>query len=124
MLLASRSVAGAMFYILVMLHGIRSRVVYGSNDPATPSDLYLGLYGKDINNKTFTVFKRDNFQYGCTKFPTAPNTEGLPENCKYYGDCCTDPMRIREKLEPGTFSCQTLPSLGKLCSYIVIEGLN
>ena len=75
----------------------------------TPSDLYLGLYS---GNQTLTVFQRDNFQHGCVQFPSAPNHEGLPEECKYYGDCCRDPMRIREKLEPGTFSCQQLPSLG------------
>ena len=85
---------------------------------ATPSDLYLGLYNKENTNLTLTVFQRDNFQHGCVEFPSAPNREGLPEECKYYGDCCRDPMRIREKLEPGTFSCQHLPSLGSFRSYL------
>ena len=83
-----------------------------SAENTTPSDLYLGLYRNEKTNLTLTVFQRDNFQYGCVQFPSAPNHEGLSEECKYYGDCCRDPMRIREKLEPGTFSCQHLPSLG------------
>ena len=90
----------------------------GSFPVATPSDLYLGLYS-DSSTKNLTVFQRDNFQHSCVEFPS-PNTRGLSEECKYYGDCCTDPMRIREKLEPGTFSCQTLPSLGM---YAVIARL-
>lgn len=27
------------------------------------------------------------------------------ETCKYYGDCCNDPMRIHERLVTGTFTC-------------------
>ena len=30
------------------------------------------------------------------------------EKCKYYGSCCEDPMRLREKLARGTFRCMTL----------------
>jgi len=30
------------------------------------------------------------------------------EKCKYYGSCCEDPMRLREKLARGTFRCVTL----------------
>ena len=78
----------------------------------TPSDLYLGLYSRENINQSLTVFKRDNYQHGCVEFPSAPNIEGLSEECKYYGDCCKDPMRIREKLEPGTFSCEQLPAFG------------
>jgi len=39
----------------------------------------------------------------CTQF-----SEGTEEDCKYYGDCCNDPMRLRERLEKGTFSCVSL----------------
>jgi len=30
------------------------------------------------------------------------------EECKYYGSCCNDPMRLREKLKSGTFRCTTI----------------
>ena len=83
-------------------------------DEVTPSDLYLGLFSEENTNQNFTVFKRDNFQHSCVTFPSAPNHEGLSEECKYYGDCCKDPMRIREKLEPGTFACEPVSSLGEL----------
>ena len=35
-------------------------------------------------------------------------TEQDDEKCKFYGSCCVDPMRLREKLARGTFSCVTL----------------
>ena len=38
----------------------------------------------------------------CQKI-TSPNAE-----CRFYGECCGDPVRIRERLEPGTFSCLSL----------------
>ena len=58
--LESGLVAAVLFYIIIISHGIKSFV--HEDSPATPSDLYLGLYSKDISYKTFTVFKRDNFQ--------------------------------------------------------------
>ena len=74
---------------------------------ASPEKLYLGLFSGLHLNQTLTIFERDSYQDNCT-IPF----EDVQEECKYYGDCCTDPMRIREKLEPGTFSCRHLPSLG------------
>ena len=30
------------------------------------------------------------------------------EECKFYGECCGDPIRIRERLEPETFQCMNI----------------
>jgi len=34
--------------------------------------------------------------------------DGHNEECKYYGSCCNDPMRLREMLQRGIFHCETL----------------
>ena len=39
----------------------------------------------------------------CSHFST-----GKSEECKYYGSCCNDPMRLREMLQKGTFHCETI----------------
>ncbi|XP_067949541.1 uncharacterized protein [Watersipora subatra] len=38
------------------------------------------------------------------------------EECKYYEECCYDPVRIREVLEPGTYQCQ---NIGTTQGYVV-----
>ena len=101
-------------FSVTTLYNVLSYVTFTSAFPervTTPSSLYIGLYS---GQERLQVITRDNYQHNCVKFPKAPNNKGLSEECKYYGDCCKDPMRIREKLESGTFSCQSLPSLGML----------
>lgn len=56
---------------------------------------------RTINNITLT-----QSNCGCRLF-----VPQISEECKYYGDCCADPMRVRERLEPGTFSCIPSPIL-------------
>lgn len=43
---------------------------------------------------------------GCKRFE-----RGVTEECKYYGDCCQDPMRVWEQLDRDTFSCQKLSNV-------------
>jgi len=40
---------------------------------------------------------------GCSPFTVGNDTE-----CKYYGSCCNDTMRLRDMLQRGTFHCKTL----------------
>ncbi|XP_067948532.1 uncharacterized protein [Watersipora subatra] len=40
------------------------------------------------------------------------------EACKFYGECCQDPVRIREQLAPGTFECQ---NVGQTQGYLVVR---
>lgn len=71
-----------------------------------PGALYLGLY-KPNNTEQLTSFKMDLVQRRCYDYKAGDNTT---EHCRLYGDCCVDPMRMREKLELGTFSCQQTPA--------------
>ena len=43
--------------------------------------------------------------WGCQPF-----IKGVKEECKYYGDCCQDPMRVWEQLHPQTFTCTHIPN--------------
>ena len=69
------------------------------------STLYLGIYSGEESGQ-LREFHRDIYQGGCYEYDTAdPSTV----YCRFYGDCCVDPMRVRERLEPGSFSCQRAP---------------
>ena len=46
--------------------------------------------------------------WGCKPF-----IRGVREECKYYGDCCQDPMRVWEQLHPQTFTCIHIPNQRK-----------
>ena len=57
----------------------------------------LGLFSSEI---------RDSWSYTLIQNLTCQEfIPGVEESCKYYGDCCKDPMRIRERLLSGTFTC-------------------
>lgn len=73
-----------------------------------PSPIYMGLYNSKNTSEEFRVLKRDSYQYGCTPF-----NRSTEESCKFYGDCCVDPMRLRERLEPGTFSCEPVSNYNR-----------
>ena len=66
------------------------------------SSLYLGLYS-DFRPTNLYELMRDNHQQFCHNYSST-------QHCRFYGDCCVDPMRVRERLEPGTFSCQRSPA--------------
>ncbi|XP_067947983.1 uncharacterized protein [Watersipora subatra] len=43
-------------------------------------------------------------------------SDSVGEQCKFYGECCGDPVRIRERLEPSVFRCK---DFGKVQGYVV-----
>lgn len=72
----------------------------------TGYELPLGLLtDADWQADSSTLLSIPSLLWGCKRFE-----RGVAEECKYYGDCCQDPMRVWEQLERDTFSCQKLPS--------------
>ena len=71
-----------------------------------PPSLYLGLYSESKTDE-LREFTRDSYQKQCYSYTAGDNST---EHCRFYGDCCVDPMRVRERLEPGTFSCLKNPA--------------
>ena len=81
-----------------------------------PPSLYLGLYSDSRSpGGALTEFKRDNHQEGCYTYTRGNSST---EHCRFYGDCCVDPMRVRERLEPGTFSCLKNPAPSGMLQYL------
>jgi len=62
-----------------------------------PTYIPLGLFSEEIPRLLYYMLPQDRT---CQEF-----IPGVEESCKYYGDCCKDPMRIRERLLSGTFTC-------------------
>lgn len=61
-------------------------------------NLAIGIVdgGLVVDNITYTVSGAN-----CDSLHITSQTE----ECKYYGECCGDVVRVRERLEPGTFQC-------------------
>ena len=52
------------------------------------------------NSQKFIEYQRTNL--GCERL------RSNREECKFYGECCGDPVRIRERLEPDTYHCMNI----------------
>jgi len=66
-------------------------------------ELNIGMFSKNWTNgsmKTITYNEDDGF---CNGFYI-----GEAEACKYYGECCGDVVRIRERLGHGTYQCMNI----------------
>lgn len=62
--------------------------------------LELDKYNEKWHPRPTTIITYKHSNVGCETIDKSPN-----EECKYYGECCGDPVRIRERLEPGTYQC-------------------
>ena len=56
-------------------------------------------FKKPNDNRTYFVSYSSGW-YGCESILASEM-----EACKYYGHCCFDVVRMRERLEPGTYNC-------------------
>ena len=81
---------------------------------AFTSTLYLGIYSGEESGQ-LQEFHRDIYQGGCYEYDT---TDPWTVYCRLYGDCCEDTMRVRERLEPGTFSCLKNPAPSGMLQYL------
>ncbi|KAF6039654.1 hypothetical protein EB796_002034 [Bugula neritina] len=72
-------------------------------------NLAIGIVdgGLVVDNITYTVSGAN-----CDSLHITSQTE----ECKYYGECCGDVVRVRERLEPGTFQCM---DVGLTTGYVV-----
>ena len=69
------------------------------------------LIFRQYQEKVRVPFKKpnDSRTYFVSYFPDWVGCESISssemEACKYYGHCCFDVVRMRERLEPGTYNC-------------------
>lgn len=95
---------------------------FGTETVYPPDPLVLGVIGQQSNvsvrNDTQVLY-RVREQNGCKEF-----IPKISEECKYYDDCCSDIIRIKEKLAPGTYSCKStiLQGLSNLYSLLVMPS--
>ena len=76
----------------------------------TKFELRVGVLSdnKQQPNASYDLLYIPQDYWGCQPF-----VRGVREECKYYGDCCQDPMRVWEQLHPQTFTCIHIPNQRK-----------
>ena len=94
------------FYLSVIITFLLFLVHLLFCEALPPPSLYLGLYSESKTGE-LREFTRDSYKKQCYSYAAGDNST---EHCRFYGDCCVDPMRVRERLEPGTFSCLKNPA--------------
>jgi len=74
---------------------------------------------KEIQGSILTKNSQPTLVEQCTEFKALRY-----EECKYYGSCCSDPIRLREKLKPGTFTCTPINiKSARKCKFIYSLGI-
>ena len=59
-------------------------------------------YKRSLTDNTTQIFQYKRNWEGCQQI------DSNGEECKFYGECCGDPVRIRERLEPESYQCMNI----------------
>jgi len=66
-------------------------------------EINIGMFSKNWTNGSLTTITYNETGGFCILFGSY-----RVEECKYYGECCGDVVRIRERLEHGTYQCMAI----------------
>jgi len=72
-------------------------------DSVESLEINIGIFSKNLTNGNLTTIFYNEKGWFCNSF-----SFGREEACKYYGECCGDVVRIRERLEHGTYQCMAI----------------
>lgn len=104
-------------YCQLNLERIEMRMTIGAPSVLLMLMLYVGIcYAEQPETLTLEVggLNGENpaiqmvYSHNVNKAKCDTITDSTDDECKYYGECCGDPVRIRERLEPGTFECMNI----------------